>query len=237
MQEPIINYRAGKIVDVHSHTRRPDSLTVYQADIEDAFEDGMLYSLGIHPLQKSDNSVVFLTQLDGQLQHPDCVAIGESGLDKNSIVPLETQQELFRAQMELSVKHQLPVIIHCVGRWNELELLFKEKIAGSPEWIIHGFRKTKLAQKFLDLGACLSFGKALLYDKHLQELVPHLPMERIFLETDDEAFDIQLLYDKLAELKSLPLQTITEQVYANFNRVFYRNPLEKNNIQHNDKLA
>jgi len=237
MWERIIKYRSSKIADVHSHNRHPDSLTVYQADIGEAIQEGTLYSLGIHPMGKSDNSILFLTKLDQHLEHPDCVAIGESGLDKNSTISLETQQELFRAQMELSVKHQLPVIIHCVGRWNELELLFKEKIAGSPEWIIHGFRKTKLAQKFLDLGACLSFGKALLYDKHLQELVPHLPMERIFLETDDEAFDIQLLYDKLAELKSLPLQTITEQVYANFNRVFYRNPIEKNNLQHNDKLA
>jgi TatD DNase family protein len=172
---------------------------------------------------KIEETSGFLAEMDKKLAHHDCIAIGESGLNKNSCFSPEDQLMLFRAQMELSVKHQLPVIIHCVGRWNELERLFKEKTHGSPEWIIHGFRKAKLAQKFLDLGANLSFGRALLYDKHLHALLPAVPVERIFLETDGEEMDINDLYAKLAELKSLPLQVVTERIYANFRRVFYRN--------------
>ena len=215
-------YNSEHLVNAHSHRVQSSRNTVYQSAIERTEPEGRLHSLGIHPMLKIAETAGFLAEMDSKLANQDCIAIGESGLDKNSCFSTVDQLTLFRAQMELSVKHQLPVIVHCVGRWNELERLFKEKTKASPEWIIHGFRKAKLAQNFLDLGANLSFGKALLYDKHLHKLLPTVPIERIFLETDDEEVEINELYAKLAELKSLPLQTVTERIYANFRRVFYR---------------
>jgi len=209
-----------KIVNVHAHAPDGHQLTVLQSDGLTINEAGQLHSAGIHPLKEIPDAAEEIARLEKALQHPACIAIGESGLDKASPLTTEMQQQLFREQMKLSEIHGLPVIIHCVGRWNELELLLKERKPDAPEWIIHGFRKAKLADKFLSLGANLSFGKALLYDEHLHALIPSIPVEKLFLETDDEVFDILLLYEKLAELRCESVEAVAEQLYRNFRRVF-----------------
>jgi len=209
-----------KLVNVHSHSPDGYKNTVIQSDEGRMLSSGMFYSTGIHPVKEIENSELELNQLEKALENTDCIAIGESGFDKTSPLSINQQLELFREQMQLSVKYQLPMIIHCVGKWNELEMVLKEKREDSPEWIIHGFRKMKLAKKFLDLGANLSFGKALLYDETIHDALAEIPMERIFLETDDEVFDIALLYEKLAALKSVSVEQVSEQIYENFRRVF-----------------
>lgn len=217
-------------VPVNIHTHRLFAIDAIQVLSEDhqGFCQNLLIprnertfrSLAFHPMEWQPTDVLNIEELEKILQLPDIIAIGESGLDKNSPVPIERQLELFRRQLPLSEQTGLPVIIHCVGRWNELELLFKEKKPGTPAWIIHGFRKTKLADKFIRLGAYLSFGHALLYDEKLQQTIQTLPFDRIFLETDGADVDIIALYEKLAGLKSLSLPAVIDQLYTNFRTVF-----------------
>lgn len=217
-------------VPVNIHTHRLFAIDAIQVLSEDhqGFCQNLLIpennqtfrSLAFHPMEWQPADVLNLEELEKILHLPDIIAIGESGLDKNAPVSIERQLELFRQQLPLSERTGLPVILHCVGRWNELELLFKEKKPGTPAWIIHGFRKTKLADKYIRLGAYLSFGHALLYDEKLQQLVKTLPFDRIFLETDGADVDIIALYEKLAELKSLSLPAVIDQLYTNFRTVF-----------------
>lgn len=215
-------------VNIHTHRFNSDNpIAVLSVDYQnfDAFSatsltENQFYSLAFHPLEWPPNGSVDFLKVRELLASKKCVAIGEAGLDKASSLSTENQLNLFRLLMPISEETKLPIVIHCVGRWNELELLLKERDFRAPEWIIHGFRKTKLADKFIDLGANLSFGKALLVDESLQQCVAQLPIYRIFLETDDADVDLILLYEKLAELKSLPLPAIIEQLFQNFKRVF-----------------
>jgi TatD DNase family protein len=215
-------------VNIHTHRFNSNtSAEVLSVDYQnfDSFTptsltDRQFYSLAFHPMQWSPNSSIDFLKVRELLAHKKCLAIGEAGLDKASPLSTRNQLDLFRLLMPISEETKLPIVIHCVGRWNELELLFKERDARAPEWIIHGFRKTKLANKFIDLDANLSFGKALLTDETLQQYVAQLPIHRIFLETDDDDVDLMVLYEKLAELKSLPLPSIIEELSHNFKRVF-----------------
>ncbi|MES2557956.1 MAG: TatD family hydrolase [Bacteroidota bacterium] len=215
-------------VNIHTHRLNSNnSMEVLSVDYQnfDSFSPASLsenqyYSLAFHPLEWPQNGSVDFLKVRERLAGKKCVAIGEAGLDKASSLSTENQLNLFRVLMPISEETRLPIVIHCVGRWNELELLLKERDFRAPEWIIHGFRKTKLADKFIDLGANLSFGKALLVDESLQKCVAQLPVHRIFLETDDADVDLIALYEKLAELKSLPLPAIIEQLFQNFKRVF-----------------
>jgi TatD DNase family protein len=220
-------------VNIHTHRLFPvRAIQVLSADHQ-LFSQNLLkkkddltfLSLAFHPMEWKHIDSLNIESVSEQLRNPEIIAIGESGLDRNSKAPIALQMDLFRQQMQLSEKTGLPIIIHCVGRWNELELLFKEKKAGSPAWIIHGFRKTKLADKFIALGAFLSFGRALLHDERLQQTVRDLPFDRVFLETDGADVDILALYEKLAEVKSLSLPAVTEQLYTNFRTVFYHGKL------------
>ena len=215
-------------VNIHTHHFNSNRITeVLSVDYQnfDSFSPSSLaenqfYSLAFHPLGWPQNGSVDFLKVRELVSHKKCLAIGEVGLDKASSLSTENQLHLFRMLMPISEETKLPMVIHCVGRWNELELLLKERDFHAPEWIIHGFRKTKLSDKFIDLGANLSFGKALLIDEKLQKCVAQLPAHRIFLETDDADVDLMLLYEKLAELKSLPLPAIIEQLFQNFKRVF-----------------
>lgn len=220
-------------VNIHTHRLSAEQVIQILSCDYQSFEPKPVFpaggptfrSLAFHPMKWLAGDTISGAEAEALLQVSDVIAIGESGLDKNAAIPVEEQMELFRQQEELSIRHQFPIIIHCVGRWNELERLFKMKKADSPAWIIHGFRKTKLAERFLELGAYLSFGHALLYDEQLQQLAVSAPFERIFLETDDSDVGILALYEKLAELKSLSLPAVTDQLFSNYRTVFHHGKL------------
>lgn len=206
-----------KVVNVHSHFPSETEITVLQ---ETTNATTRFSSLGVHPVLDAENAAEKLKIVEETASERKIVAIGESGFDKNSSLSTEQQINIFRAQMALSEQTGLPVIIHCVGRWNELEMIFKEKKADSPPWIIHGFRKMKLAQKFLDLGAYLSFGEALLYDETIHKAIVDIPLEKVFLETDDKEFEINTIYEKLAKLKKISTDQIISRINQNFQLVF-----------------
>jgi TatD DNase family protein len=49
----------------------------------------------------------------------------------------------------------------------------------------------------------------------LQEFVKYFPTEKLFLETDAEDFNIELLYLKVAELKGIKMGTLIQQIEKN----------------------
>lgn len=216
------------LVNIHTHRlNSSESIQVLSYALPNtnlsqtiAYANNTRFSFGFHPLYLTENTRFDELLFQEFVQKYPVVAIGEIGLDKNSPVSTEMQLHLFRQQVQFAHKLNLPVVIHCTGRWNELELLFRERKATDPIWLIHGFRKTGLAEKFLKLGACFGIGAALLYDERLQNCVQTLPIERIFLETDDAEVELQALYEKLAAIKSLPLQTVIEQLYTNYRLAF-----------------
>ena len=76
------------------------------------------FSIGIHPW---DSDLQFsLAEFEGIIQHDNCLAIGECGLDKVIEIDLELQKKVFISQLDLAVKFKKPVIIHCVKAFDEL---------------------------------------------------------------------------------------------------------------------
>ena len=86
--------------------------------------------------------------------------------------------------------------------------------------IIHGFNKKKqIAEDLLAHNFYLSFGKAVLYNLSLQDIVRNTPLDRMFLETDNEAFNIEELYLKVSELKDISLEKLNEQILENLDTI------------------
>lgn len=217
------------LVNIHTHRLNSDeAIEVLSCELSQAnslqtttYAENTRFSVGMHPLFLAENTRFDELLFQEFVQKFPVVAIGEIGLDKHSPVSLEMQIDLFRQQVLFANHHHFPVIIHCTGRWNELELLFRERKKTDPIWMIHGFRKTGLAEKFLKLGAYFGIGAALLYDERLQGCVEALPLEHLFLETDEADVELLSLYEKLAVIKSLPLQTVIEQLYTNYRLAFH----------------
>jgi len=218
-----------QIVDIHTHKLREVSCKqVLSIDYQliskmtdNAAHIASPHSLAIHPMDYQELEQIDLDAFRRALVETSAVAIGEVGFDKLSELSNSDQQILFERITEISQQTELPIIIHCVGRWNELEQALIRKPKGNPAWVVHGFRKTNVGSRLLELGAYLSFGEALLYDEKLREFVKNVPLERIFLETDDADVQIITVYEKLAEIKCLPLQSIIDQLYSNFLAAFH----------------
>ena len=175
------------------------------------------FSAGIHPDAVADDFEEKLNWLRDISAHKNCVAIGECGLDGLIDVDEKLQQKAFLAQIAIANSLQKPLIIHCVKRFSQL-LKFR-KMSKVP-MIVHGFNKRKtIGDDLLKNGLCLSFGKSVLYNVNLQDFVKHLPIEKLFLETDSADFEIKELYQKVANLKNMRLEDLSKKIKNNLQNL------------------
>ena len=177
----------------------------------------IFFSAGIHPKSLSDGLEKQLIWLQEISVAENCVAIGECGLDGLIDVDEESQEKAFQAQIEIANSVKKPLIIHCVKTFSQL-LQFR-KMSKVP-MIIHGFNKRKtIGDDLLKNGLCLSFGKSVLYNVNLQDFVKHLPIEKLFLETDSADFEIKELYQKVADLKNMRLEDLSKKIKNNLQNL------------------
>jgi len=201
-------------INTHSHVFDQENITLFQGKI--GLRDKW-FSFGVHPYDAhiSEISPIFL----GHIKMPNCLALGEIGLDRLKGPDLETQIKVFEQQITLSESLELPVIIHCVKAWNELKRI-KRRLNPSQKWIFHGFSKTNILEDVLSEGLFVSFGAAILRNPKLMEASTNVPLEKLFLETDDSNISIQTIYSEIAKAKQITLQELKEIQFNNFKRVF-----------------
>jgi len=179
------------------------------------------YSIGIHPLYIDENRLDNDFQvMDEKLALPECLALGECGLDKRSETPFDVQQMIFEKQLALAEKHQKPVVIHCVAAFQEL-IEVKKRLKISVPMIVHGFsKKVELAKQLIDNGFYVSFGKNLLRNPELESVFKSIPNDKFLLETDMVEEGIQEVYALAAKYKGLELNELQEIVNKNYTTVF-----------------
>jgi len=191
------------IVDIHTHhTSSSEFPAIRNIEFSDPtvvlpIDESSLFSIGIHPWFVEEISSNSFENLMKWANDKRVVAMGECGLDKNSKTSVEQQLHIFEKQIHLSEIVGKPLIIHCVGCYNELFAL-KKRINPSQQWIIHGFRShPSLARQALKAGFSLSFGE------HFNpESVQITPIEKLFIETDESKISIAEIYFQIAKYKS-----------------------------------
>lgn len=190
---------------------------IYNLELNEEIPRGY-FSVGIHPKDisgKWENDLNFVKE---KSQSENCLAIGECGLDALVNVEESLQEKIFLEQILWANEIQKPVIIHCVRRFSSL-LKFK-KDAKIP-LIIHGFNKKKtVAEELLERGFYLSFGKSLLHNIGLQEVVRDIPLDKIFLETDVWEGDVEEVCSKLSDIKQMDLDELKNQISETTKQVF-----------------
>jgi TatD DNase family protein len=206
-------------VDIHTHNPLKQSLGVlnFRLGIEDKPSSGP-FSAGIHPWDAM-SCFCHLDELLNQLHKECCVAIGEIGLDKACSVPLALQSEVFVRQLEVAEKRSLPVIIHCVRAYTEVEQILKGVALRGV--IFHGFiGSSLLCRQLTKQGYYISFGFNALRSPKTIEALRSCPLNRLFLETDTTTKDIDDLYTEVAKLKDIDIEELTENIYNNYTKLF-----------------
>ncbi len=207
-------------INLHTHQKDDTNFTIFNAFLESV---NINCSYGIHPWYVNQYSSDSLSLLENLIQQENCLAIGECGLDKLSEVAWEKQMTFFEAQILLSEKYQKPLIIHCVKAFQEL-IVLKRKYQPKQAWILHGFSKSNVAKQLLAEGFYLSIGANLITSEKLQETLKTVPLNRLFLETDDKGIAISDLYCQLSKIKKLDVSELERQLEVNFLKAFRREP-------------
>jgi len=198
------------IVDIHTHQVSAGefpaifNLTFPDAEAIFASDQKGLFSVGFHPWLTNEFLPESFARLERWAADQRLVLVGECGLDKNCTAPMTKQLALFEQQISLSELQKKPLLIHCVGSFNELFDL-KKKWNPAQQWIIHGFRgKPQLAVQALNAGCALSFG-----EHFNEESVRCTPLNRLFVETDESALPIDEIYWQIAGAKGCLVEDLS----------------------------
>lgn len=114
------------------------------------------------------------------------VGVGECGLDFYRTYHKDAQEALFRMQLTFAAERDLPVVIHARDAWEDLFRILSDYPAA--RFVIHCFTGgVKEAERILtwpnsiiSLSGIVSFKNA----AEIQAAVPHIPLDRMLIETD-----------------------------------------------------
>lgn len=173
------------------------------------------FSFGIHP----QNPILDeLENLEKLLSKKQIQIIGEMGFDlfdEKNKANFKSQKEVWNIQIELALKHNVPVILH-LRKSNHLIFQNLKSLKKLKAVIFHGWSGSTIeAHSILKAGvnAFFSIGKALLRgQKTVYQMVNSFPIERLLTETDapymklkNEVFskpsDIKKVTRKITEIR------------------------------------
>ena len=199
--------------------------------------DTLFPTLGLHPTSVSQNWEEELNAVEKSLGNHKIWAIGEIGIDCYwSKEFLEQQKEVFRVQLELAHKSDLPVIIHSRESTELIINILKDFKHLPLRGVFHAYSGSvetfhelqKLGDWYIGIGGVLTYKKA-----SIAETVKNIPLERILLETDspyltpvpyrgkrNESSYIPHIAEKLALQKEIDIAEVAHVTTANAKRLF-----------------
>lgn len=217
----------GETIDIHTHSTRSEGfyvMNVFAQDLAHGLPDAANCTIGLHPwhLEQTDTAKC-LQNLAGFAGNEKVIAIGETGIDRNISIPLDLQLEIFMAQLGMAEKAGKPVVIHCVKAYSDIIAIRKSRKWNMP-WMMHWFNANlQIAEDLIQTGCFLSFGRSLLHPNGKNaEVFRQVPLEAVFLETDDAEITIESIYQRAAILKSIPVEQLIKSIAENFDRVFLK---------------
>lgn len=190
---------------------------------------------GVHPEDAASLPDDWLSQVEEMCRHPRVKAVGEIGLDYYyDEVPKSLQQEVFRAQMALAEKLNLPVIVHDREAHQDSLAIIKE--FPNVKGVFHCYSgSVEDAKTLVKLGWMLSFTGNITFKnaKKAPEVIRYLPMDRIMIETDSpymapvpfrgKRCDSSYVYrvaEAIAEFKGLTMEEVERITTENGKRLF-----------------
>lgn len=193
-------------------------------------------SVGLHPHDAKDREKA-LAKISKLLSadNKKIVAIGECGLDyfyNNS--PKEDQFLALRAQIELALEHDLPLIFHVRSAFDDFWPIFDsyKNIRG----VLHSFTDSwQNLEKALDRGLFIGANGIMTFtkDQSQLEMIKSVPLQKLLIETDapfltphpfrgnvNEPAHASLVADFLAQIRSESIQDLAAQTTANAQTLF-----------------
>lgn len=198
-----------------------------------------LYAIiGWHPVDAIDCTDEDLKWIEELSDHPKVIGIGEMGLDYHwDKSPKDVQKALFRKQIALAKRVNLPIVIHNREATQDCVDILLEEHAEEVGGIMHSFSGSpEIADVLINqldfhisLGGPVTFKNA----KQPKEVAKHVPLERLLVETDapflsphpyrgkrNEPARVTLVAQQIADLKEMSYDDVAKQTTLNAERLF-----------------
>ena len=199
--------------------------------------DFMYAAIGWHPVDAIDLTDDYLKWIEELTAHPKVVAIGEIGLDYHwDKSPKDVQQAVFRRQIQLAKRLDLPIIIHNREATEDVVTILEEEGASEVGGIMHCFSGSpETAKRCLDMNFYISLGGPVTFKNAVKpkEVAKEVPLERLLIETDcpylaphpyrgkrNEPSYVKLVAEQIAELKGVSFEEVAKATTENANRLF-----------------
>lgn len=199
--------------------------------------EGTVYPcLGLHPTSVDGSWEKEMEKLHENLSRR-IWAIGEIGMDCYwSKEFIKEQEEVFRIQLEMAHKKDLPVIIHSRESTGLIVDILKDCRHLALRGVFHAFSGSEETFKelqgigdwYIGIGGVLTYKKA-----SIAETIRKIPMERILLETDspyltpvpfrgkrNESSYIPYIAEKLSALTGISLEEVAHTTTENAYKLF-----------------
>lgn len=190
---------------------------------------------GVHPMFSENFYENCCDEMAQALKKSVCKVIGECGLDRRAPVKFDKQVAAFQWQIDLAKDTGKPLIIHLVGHYEKALKMLKEAGSDFPI-VMHSFAASaELAERFLELGAFISFSGSIFRkkDEAVKRLVNLVPNKRLLLETDspdqkpafwpgkyNEPACLEEIAQRIADYKSISVEKLSQITYKNAHELF-----------------
>ena len=200
--------------------------------------------MGLHPTSVNDNPRwrEELAEVERLLANPPqgvnrFYGVGEIGLDLYWSRDWQAEQtEAFRAQLDMALKYDLPIVVHTRDAWEEMAAIIEEYSGKGLRGVFHAFssdvamyeRLKEYGDFVFGIGGVVTFKKSA-----LAEVVKAMQLEDLVVETDapyltpaphrgtrNESSYVRFVAQKIAELKGVDYEVVAERTTANAKRIF-----------------
>jgi TatD DNase family protein len=156
--------------------------------LADHYPQHLFPMAGLHPtsvLPETVNNEIIT--VEKEVSTGEYIAVGEIGIDLYwDKTHLSLQEEVFRHQLRLAKKNNLPVAIHVRNSYNEVWRILKQEMAPGLKGVFHCFPGNESqARQVTETGFLLGIGGVVTYKNSImQKVVSEIGLEYLVLETD-----------------------------------------------------
>lgn len=200
----------------------------------------LLFTAGCHPHQAKSWQSNSSNELNTLIEKHRPIAIGETGLDfnRNYSTPDE-QRAAFEAQIEIALEHDLPLYLHERDAHSEMINMLRSIAGDKVKGVIHCFTGTREElDNYVALGLYIGVTGWVCDERRgqsLQEAVPHIPLDKLLLETDapyllprnirprpkkNHPKYLPWVAEEVARLKQVPVASLIKQTRLNTEACF-----------------
>lgn len=198
----------------------------------------MIYTaVGVHPHETKEWNDDLINQIETLAKNKKVVAIGEIGLDYYyDFSPREIQLKAFRAQIELALKLDLPIIIHNRDSNDDIMQIIREYADTSLRAQFHCFAGSEQdAKELIGMDHFISFPGNVTFKKadNIRRILKSIPPEYLLLETDspfmtpvpyrgkrNEPSYIPIIADTISEIHNVSLDELAKITSYNTYKLF-----------------